>query len=46
VAVAAGRVALGLTALAWPSVPARPWVGAALTGAAAALTSRAARAPR
>ena len=26
--VAAGRVALGLTALAWPSVPARPWVGA------------------
>src|SRR5712691_6220852 len=28
-AVAAGRVALGLTALAWPSLPARPWVGAA-----------------
>lgn len=28
-AVAAGRVALGLTALAWPSVPARPWTGAA-----------------
>ncbi len=28
-AVAAGRVALGLTALAWPSGPARPWVGAA-----------------
>jgi hypothetical protein len=27
--VAAGRVALGLTALAWPSVPARPWTGAA-----------------
>jgi len=27
-AVAAGRVALGLTALAWPSIPARPWVGA------------------
>ena len=27
-AVAAGRVALGLTALAWPAVPARPWVGA------------------
>ena len=27
-AVAAGRVALGLTALAWPMVPARPWVGA------------------
>ena len=26
-AVAAGRVALGLTALAWPSGPARPWVG-------------------
>lgn len=29
VAVAAGRVALGLAALAWPVVPARPWVGAA-----------------
>ena len=28
-AVAAGRVALGLTALAWPAVPARPWVGGA-----------------
>ena len=28
VAVAAGRVALGLTALGWPAVPARPWVGA------------------
>jgi len=28
VAVAAGRVALGLVALTWPSVPARPWVGA------------------
>jgi hypothetical protein len=28
-AVAAGRVALGLTALVWPSVPARPWVGGA-----------------
>ena len=26
-AVAAGRVGLGLAALAWPSVPARPWVG-------------------
>jgi hypothetical protein len=26
-AVAAGRVALGLTALAWPTIPARPWVG-------------------
>lgn len=26
-AIAAARVALGLTALAWPSVPARPWVG-------------------
>lgn len=28
-AVAAGRVAIGLTALAAPSVPARPWVGGA-----------------
>lgn len=27
VAVAAGRVGLGVTALVWPSVPARPWVG-------------------
>jgi hypothetical protein len=27
-AVAAGRVGLGVTALAAPSVPARPWVGA------------------
>jgi hypothetical protein len=27
-AVAAGRVALGLTALVWPAIPARPWVGA------------------
>jgi hypothetical protein len=26
-AVAAGRVGLGVAALAWPSVPARPWVG-------------------
>jgi len=26
--VAAARVALGLAALAWPSVPARPWTGA------------------
>jgi hypothetical protein len=28
-AVAAGRVVLGVAALAWPSVPARPWVGPA-----------------
>jgi hypothetical protein len=28
VAVAAGRVAIGLAALAYPSVPSRPWVGA------------------
>ena len=28
-AVAVGRVALGVAALAWPSVPARPWVGTA-----------------
>jgi hypothetical protein len=27
-AVAAGRIALGVAALIWPSVPARPWVGA------------------
>jgi hypothetical protein len=27
-AVAVGRVGLGVAALVWPSVPARPWVGA------------------
>jgi hypothetical protein len=27
-AAAVARVAVGITALAWPSVPARPWVGA------------------
>jgi hypothetical protein len=27
-AVSAGRVALGVAALTWPSVPGRPWVGA------------------
>ena len=40
-AVAAGRVALGVTALAWPSVPARPWVGAAADGVAARVFGRA-----
>jgi hypothetical protein len=40
-AVAAGRVALGLTALAWPSVPARPWVGAAADDLAAQVFGRA-----
>jgi hypothetical protein len=40
-AVAAGRVALGLTALARPSVPARPWVGAAADGVAARVFGRA-----
>ena len=40
-AVAAGRVALGLTALAWPSVPARPWVGAAADDVAAQVFGRA-----
>jgi hypothetical protein len=40
-AVAAGRVALGLTALAWPSVPARPWVGAAADDVAARVFGRA-----
>ena len=28
-AVAAGRAAIGVTALAWPAAPSRPWVGAA-----------------
>jgi len=40
-AVAAGRVALGLSALAWPSVPARPWVGAAADDLAARVFGRA-----
>ena len=40
-AVAVGRVALGLTALAWPSVPARPWVGAAADDLAARVFGRA-----
>lgn len=40
-AVAAGRVALGLTALAWPSVPARPWLGAAADDVAARVFGRA-----
>jgi hypothetical protein len=41
VAVAAGRVALGVTALVLPSVPARPWVGAAADGVAARVFGRA-----
>jgi len=40
-AVAAARVALGLTALVWPSVPARPWVGAAADDVAAQVFGRA-----
>ena len=40
-AVAAGRVALGVTALAWPSVPARPGVGAAADDVAARVFGRA-----
>jgi hypothetical protein len=40
-AVAAGRVALGAAALAWPSVPARPWVGAAADDLAARVFGRA-----
>jgi hypothetical protein len=41
VTVAAGRVALGLTALAWPAVPARPWVGASTDDLAAKVFGRA-----
>jgi len=41
VAVAAGRVALGVAALAWPAVPARPWVGAAADDLAARVFGRA-----
>ena len=40
-AVAAGRVELGLTALARPSVPARPWVGAAADEVAVRVFGRA-----
>jgi hypothetical protein len=40
-AVAAGRVALGVTALAWPSVPARPWVGESADDLAARVFGRA-----
>ena len=40
-AVAAGRVGLGLAALAWPAIPARPWVGAASGGLAARVLGRA-----
>lgn len=39
--VAAGRVVLGLTALAWPSVPARPWVGASKNDVTAQVFGRA-----
>ncbi len=39
--VAAGRVALGLAALARPSVPARPWVGASAEDVAAQVFGRA-----
>ena len=41
VIVAAGRVALGLTTLAWPAVPARPWVGASADDLAARVFGRA-----
>jgi len=40
-AVAAGRVAIGLAALARPSLPARPWVGAAADDLAAGVFGRA-----
>lgn len=40
-AVAAGRVALGLTALARPALPARPWVGAAADDLTARVFGRA-----
>jgi hypothetical protein len=41
VAVAAGRVAIGLSALARPSVPSRPWVGAASDDLSARVFGRA-----
>jgi hypothetical protein len=40
-AVAAARVAVGLTALTWPSVPARPWVGASADELTAEVLGRA-----
>jgi hypothetical protein len=40
-AVAAARVAIGVTALAWPLIPARPWVGAAADDVAARVFGRA-----
>jgi hypothetical protein len=40
-ATAAARVALGLAALGWPSVPARPWVGASEDELAAEVLGRA-----
>jgi hypothetical protein len=40
-AVAAGRVAIGLAALARPSLPSRPWVGAAADDLAARVFGRA-----
>jgi hypothetical protein len=40
-AVAAGRVALGLAALARPDVPARPWVGASADDLSARVFGRA-----
>jgi hypothetical protein len=40
-AVAAGRVGLGVAALAWPSVPARPWVGSSADELSAQVFGRA-----
>ena len=40
-AVAAARVAIGVTALAWPLIPARPWVGATADDVAARVFGRA-----
>jgi hypothetical protein len=41
VAVAAGRVAIGVIALAWPAGPARPWVGASADDLAVRVFGRA-----
>jgi hypothetical protein len=40
-AVAVGRVGLGVTALVWPSVPGRPWVGASADELGAQVFARA-----
>ena len=44
-AAAAARVVVGVAALTWPSVPARPWVGASADELTAEVLGRALGAP-